>query len=146
MTLLSNAAEESSEKAAAVVSFTVLNADATFGNYGKPNAIVRPVRRMGSTDEPSQHQHQQQLQESQRPTAPDNDAGDDSEMTAALVDTTESMANKDMDNFAQQLDLKLRGLQHSKKTSSKNVNDIGAFVFCIVFISCSSKKSCRNSK
>lgn len=121
MTLLSNAYEETNEKpttSSAAVSFSVINADtAAFGNYGKPNAIVRPVRRMESTDEPQQ-------QDQQRPVGGDVGGG---EVTAALVDSAESMAN-DMDTFARHLDSKLKGLQHTdKKSSSKNVIILALF-------------------
>lgn len=110
MTLLSNAFEETTS--ATAVSFSVLNADTTFGNYGKPNAIVRPVRRMESIDEPQQQDHR-------RPVG-GNSGG--SEMTAALLDTAETMASNNMDIFANQLDMKLKGLHHTdKKNSSKNV-------------------------
>lgn len=100
MTLLSNATEESNENTA--VSFSVLD---SFGTFGKPNAIVRPVRRLESTEEPT--------------------VIGNSEMTGAtmLIDTTQAAtATNDMDNFSKQLDVKLKYLQASdKKSSSKNV-------------------------
>lgn len=100
MTLLSNASEESNETP--TISFSVLD---SFGTFGKPNAIVKPVRRLESTEEPT--------------------VSGNSEMTGTtmLIDTTQTAtATNDMDNFSKQLDVKLKHLQASdKKSSSKNV-------------------------
>lgn len=132
MTLLSNAFEETDEReesatstttaTTTTVSFLILNGDATYGGYGKPNtAIVRPVRRMEPADEPQpQASAQSGLQRSSY-------GANANEMSAVLVDTMaadddDTMANKEMDNFARQLDMKLKGLQGpTKKSSSKNV-------------------------
>lgn len=116
MTLLSNASDEPNDNP--TVSFSVLD---SFGNFGKPNAIVRPVRRMESTEEPT--------------------VIGNTEMTGAsmLIDTTQAATavNNELENFTKQLDVKLKHLQASdKKSSSKNVIIFVIFFLCTKFSAC----------
>lgn len=96
MTLLSNTLDESIENQ--TIAFTVLNVE-SFGTFGKPNAIVRPVRRLESTEESITGQ-----------------------MTVGAIDAKEAVNTfNEMDSFTKQLDMKLKNLQPDKKNSSKNV-------------------------
>lgn len=93
-----------------------------FGGYGKPNAIVRPVRRNELNDE--------MIQSSLQPSQP--------------LPTTTQMNNGNTRNddpkkiqrdvefsFTKELDFKLKHLQRDKKASSKNVN---FYIFVVVVV------------
>lgn len=87
---------------------TVVNVADNFGTFhGKPNAIVRPVRRYESIDEMFQPlENGQQLNEHQAPTA---------------VQIASKKIQHEIDIFSKELDLKLKHLQKDKRISSKNV-------------------------
>lgn len=97
------------------VPVTILNVSDQFGSYGKPNAIVRPVRRIESLDEMIQPPAS-----SLPPSTQMNNA------TLARNDRHESDSKKiqrEVDFFfTKELDFKLKHLQRDKKASSKNVN------------------------
>lgn len=99
-----------------VISATKTHGTENFGVFGKPNAIVRPVRRNEISEEMSQvqlqletmaeQQWQQQIQ-SQRHY----------HHQQQIRHNTENQIG----NFNQELDFKLKTLQKNKKHSSKNV-------------------------
>lgn len=95
MTLLSSASEESIENPTVSVQNVEL-----FGVFGKPNAIVRPVRRMEPNEE-SMHTV---------------------EMTTVPVNSMEPTdASIDMYHFTKHLEVKLKNLQSDKRMTSKIV-------------------------
>lgn len=69
-----------------------------FSNYGKPNAIVRPVIRKNETITPLSGQ-----------------------ITVFKPDNSIRINTKENDSFARKLDVKLKHLPKDKKNSSKNV-------------------------
>lgn len=85
-----------------VNAFTIVNTDNLL-TYGKPNAIVRPIRRR----DPSEGR--------------DNEDNVDDNFN--LDKNTNTKSNNELGNFTKELDLKLKRLQKdTKKNSSLNVN------------------------
>lgn len=116
---------ESSTIADAVSFTTPSYAAENFGVFGKPNAIVRPVRRNESIEEmpPNHNQHtvhqqhiddlqRQQNQQQQQRSLPLHNRSE----------TVKKVIRVEIDSFTQELDFKLKTLQKHKKHSSKNVN------------------------
>lgn len=100
MPSLSLPSEGSSENATSA--FTVLTSD-NFGMFGKPNAIVRPIRRLEPTEDTRMGQDDATRSFTNQPN----------EQT--------KLASFEMGRFAKELDFKLKNLQSDKKLSSKNV-------------------------
>lgn len=84
-----------------------------FGSYGKPNAIVRPVRRNDLND--------QMIQSSSQPPPP---LLPTTQMNNGNARNDESKKiQRDVEfSFTKELDFQLKHLQRDKKASSKNVN------------------------
>lgn len=89
------------------------NLSEQFGSYGKPNAIVRPVRRNESNDE--------MIQSSLQPPTLSLPPTHMNNANAPNIDSKKLQREDDF-SFVKELDFKLKHLQWDKKASSKNVN------------------------
>lgn len=96
-------------------SFTVLNPADSLSLYGKPNAIVRPVRRGDLTEYNRNTEDNKSLQ----------DLNSQNDITDRKM--TKSSDNEDIKDFSKELDYKLKKLQKENKSSSKNVNIMLSF-------------------
>lgn len=106
MTLFSSASEESIENPTVSAQNVEL-----FGVFGKPNAIVRPVRRM----------------------EPQQESKSLVEMAAASQNHTEPVdVSTDLQHFSKQLEVKLKNLHSDKRNTSKIVI-ILTFILLIYF-------------
>lgn len=84
-----------------------------FGSYGKPNAIVRPVRRNELNDE--------MIQTSSQPPTLSLPPTHMNNANVPNIDSKKPQRDGDF-SFAKELDFKLKHLQCDIKASSKNVN------------------------
>lgn len=91
-----------------------------YGPYGKPNAIVRPVRR----NEPN---------EMILPEANEANLPASSQSTPKVIVPVKSK-KREIDTFTKELDNKLRHLQKDKKASSKNVKSYLKYSISFLFI------------
>lgn len=98
----------------AIFSVVPINPD-DYGPYGKPNAIVRPLRR----NEPNE----MIVPEANAANVPATN------QSTPKVNVPAKCRKREIDTFSKELDNKLRHLQKDKKTSSKNVN-LRIFFFC----------------
>lgn len=93
---------------------TILNVSDQFGSYGKPNAIVRPVRRNDLNDQMIQSMLQPPTLSLPSTHMNNGNVRNNESKTGILRDVEFS--------FTKELDIKLKHLQTDKKASSKNVN------------------------
>lgn len=105
----------------AIFSVVPINLD-DYGPYGKPNAIVRPLRR----NEPNE----MIVPEANVANVPASD------QSSPKVNVPAKCRKREIDTFSKELDNKLRHLQKDKKTSSKNVNlrILLVHLVCVKFI------------
>lgn len=92
-----------------------------FSNYGKPNAIVRPVVRNTEISDMTTPK----LNEEIIPLS--------SQVNVLKQDNTGRNKKKEIDLYARKLDVKLKPLTSDKKNSQKNVKII-VLISCIIFI------------
>lgn len=85
-----------------------------FAPFGKPNAIVRPVRRNESLDDMVQPQPLRNGLDHPIVNIP----------TLTVVDLASKPTKIEINAFTKGLDLKLKNFQKDKKNSSRNVNNI----------------------
>lgn len=104
----------------AIFAVVPINTD-NYGTYGKPNAIVRPVRR----NEPT---------EMTLPQANEVNIPASNQSTPKVI-VPAKYKKHEIDTFTKELDNKLRHLQKDKKTSSKNVTIVIIFGLNAIFVS-----------
>lgn len=106
----------------AIFAVVPINPD-SYGPYGKPNAIVRPLRRNETPEMTLPQANEANLPASSNHSSP---------KTVDIPPKTNK--KRKIDTFTKELDNKLRHLQHNK-ISSKNVNPFHNFSFTSLFCS-----------
>lgn len=108
-TLLSFNSKPNVKQSNAISIFNPVTID-NFPNYGKPNAIVRPVIRKNEISDPKSNETVIPLSSQVTVFKQDNNAV--------------RFKRREIDSFGQKLDVKLKHLPKDKKNSSKNVKYI----------------------